>query len=72
MKKLISIAEVAQRLGIHKASIHRMLGRGEFVAPIQVSPRRVAFDEGEVDAWVASRPRGALQRPAHLSASDLV
>jgi excisionase family DNA binding protein len=70
--KLLSINEVAGRLGVGAMSVRRMIDRGEFIPPIQVSPRRVAFDENEVAAWVASRPRGKLQQPSHLAASSLV
>ncbi|HEX7650724.1 MAG TPA: AlpA family phage regulatory protein, partial [Noviherbaspirillum sp.] len=65
-----SIDEVAQRLGLATMSIRRMIDRGEFISPIQVSPRRAAFNEAEVDAWLASRPRGKFPQPAQFVTDD--
>lgn len=59
--KLINREQVRQKLGGDAApsmrTIERMVARGEFVQPIQVSPGRVMFDEEEVDAWLESRRR---------------
>lgn len=57
--KLISYEEVQRKLGgddgPSRRTIERMVERGEFVAPVQVSPRRVMFAEAEVDAWIETR-----------------
>ena len=61
--RLISFQDAARRLDLSKNTLRRMIARGEFIAAVQVSPKRVAFVEAEVDAWLASRPRalGAVQ-----------
>ncbi|MGV8955309.1 MAG: helix-turn-helix transcriptional regulator [Cypionkella sp.] len=64
---LLSIEQVAERLGVSTMSVRRMIERGEFIDPIQISPRRVAFDAHEIAAWLALRPRGKMRQPAHLA-----
>jgi predicted DNA-binding transcriptional regulator AlpA len=60
--KLINYEDVQRKLGGDKGpsrrTIERMVERGEFVAPIRVSPRRVMFSEAEVDSWIAARKVG--------------
>lgn len=55
--KLLSFNEASKRVGVNPATVRRLLGRGEFVQPLVLSPRRVAFIEDEVDAWLLARPR---------------
>ncbi len=59
--KLINYEEVQRKLGGNEGpsrrTIERMVERGQFVAPVQVSPRRVMFAEAEVDTWIESRKR---------------
>ena len=59
--QLITYEDVRAKLGGDKGpserTIRRMVDRGEFVQPIQVSRGRVMFDAAEVDAWLASRRR---------------
>lgn len=69
---LLKIAEVAKRVGLSAMSIRRMVDRGEFVKPIQISPRRIGFDADEVAAWLANRPRGKFQYPAQFTDHDLL
>ena len=53
--RLLKISEVQQRTTLDRATLNRMIARGDFVAPIRLSPSRVAFREGDVEAWIASR-----------------
>lgn len=65
--QLITKQQVRMKLGGDAApsirTIERMIARGEFVQPIQVAPRRVMFEEAEVDAWLESRRRQGGARP---------
>lgn len=58
--KLISFGAVAERLGVAQNTVRRMVDRGEFIQPLILSERRVAFSESEVDEWISRRPRGSL------------
>lgn len=68
-EKLLTFAQVADRLGIGESTVRRMVWRDEFVRPLILSKRRIAFRELEVEAWIASRPRGCLEQPASLKVS---
>lgn len=63
-EKLITFAQVAAKLGVGESTVRRLVLRGELVQPLILSARRIAFVEAEVDAWIASRPRGHLAPPA--------
>ena len=56
--KLLKIAEVQERTTLDRATINRLLARGEFVSPVRLTPARIAFRECDVEAWIASRARG--------------
>ncbi len=54
--KFLTIREAADRTGLSRSSLYRLLnGNPSFLRPVQLSARRVAFVEAEVDAYVAAR-----------------
>lgn len=63
MRKLLTTAETAARLGIGDSTLRRLVDRGECVQPVILAPRRVAFYEDEIEVWLAHRPRGRLPAP---------
>ena len=60
--KLITFAELKPQKGIGYCRIHlmRKVEAGEFPQPVQLSDRRIAWIEEEVDGWVSGR--AALRR----------
>ena len=50
--RLPAVCEVT---GLSKATIYRLLARGEFPARVKLSPRCVGWRVAEVDAWLAAR-----------------
>jgi len=64
--KLISYARLAPDKGIDYSRDHlrRKCKAGEFPKPIQLSERRIAWDEAEVDAWLADKVRACNERAA--------
>lgn len=52
---IMTIQEVALRLGITRGTIQAMRKRGDFVPEVKLSPRRVGFREDDLDAWLAAR-----------------
>jgi len=61
MKKIIGKKMMYEKLGISSTTLWRMIQRGEFPAPIQISPRRVGWLEEDVDQWIEKRKlRGAV------------
>lgn len=58
--------EVARATGLSRTTAWRLQKRGEFPAPYVISPGRVGYREGEVEAWRVSRDLrgpGARSRP---------
>ena len=63
MTKIIRIAVVEDRTGLKRPTIYRRMGEGTFPRQIQLGPNSVGWDEAEIDAWLADRPRGPLAEP---------
>lgn len=61
----IDIDQVAAYLSLSNSSIERMVRKGEFPAPRQLSGRRVAYLLKEVDSWLESRPVSDLLPPVN-------
>jgi prophage regulatory protein len=64
--KLLSREQVMEITTLHFTTIYRLMAKGEFPRPHQITERRVAWSEAEVDAWIKSRPRAALEMPPQL------
>jgi predicted DNA-binding transcriptional regulator AlpA len=45
-----------RKLDLSESTLRRMIGRGEFIDAVRVSPNRVAFAADAVDTWLANRP----------------
>lgn len=53
--RLIRRKEVQSKTGFGASSIYAEMAKGKFPKPIQISERRVAWLESEIDAWIAER-----------------
>jgi predicted DNA-binding transcriptional regulator AlpA len=51
--------QVAAMISVSLSTLSRMIERGEFDQPHQLSPRRVGWPLSTVQAWIASRPQRA-------------
>ena len=54
-KRILRRHEVADTVRLSQATIYRMIGRGEFPAPVQLGPRAVGWREADVVEWLESR-----------------
>lgn len=64
-RSLLKAGEVADRLGLHVASIWRLVQSGNLPAPFYVAPRAARWDARELEVWLAERrmtPRQAAAR----------
>lgn len=52
--------EVIAIAGASDNTIRRMIERGEFPAPIQISPRAIGWRKSDIHAWLSSRPEAHL------------
>tara|TARA_R110002110_G_C13338488_1_gene707478 strand:- start:57 stop:404 length:348 start_codon:yes stop_codon:yes gene_type:complete len=58
---LLTVKETLAKTGYRSRNTLAAKVRNEgFPPPVQVGSNRLGFDAGEVDAWLASRPRGFL------------
>ncbi|WP_174492926.1 helix-turn-helix transcriptional regulator [Acinetobacter sp. Marseille-Q1623] len=53
--RLIRRKEVQEKTGFGASSIYAEMAKGNFPKAIQISERRVAWLESEIDAWIAER-----------------
>jgi prophage regulatory protein len=54
---VLRIKHVSERVDYHPAHIRRLVKAGQFPAPIQLSPNRVAWIEAEIDEWLEGKRR---------------
>ena len=57
MDQLLTRREVEHRVRLSRSSLYRKMREGSFPCPIQIGERAVRWQEAEVAAWIASRPR---------------
>ena len=57
VQRLLSTPDVAARLGIGLSTLRRMVQSGDFIEPLRLSERRVAYIESDIDDWIESRKR---------------
>lgn len=63
--------ETLRLVGLGDNTVRRMVERGEFPHPIQISPRTVGWRKTDIHAWLESRPIAHLppvQRKAKAAA----
>ena len=56
--RLMTRVEVERRIGLKTSKLYKMIRADEFPCPLKISPRAVRWHESEVEAWIASLPRG--------------
>lgn len=54
-QRLIRRKEVQTKTGLCTSSIYALMKKGDFPQSLQISIRRVAWIESEVDQWVSDR-----------------
>jgi len=52
---LIRWRELLHRTGLTETSARRAIARGDLPAPVTIGPRCVAFNEADVDRFIAAR-----------------
>jgi len=52
---LIRLSELIRKTGMSRSTIYARVKRGEFVTPVQLGPRSVAWSAAAVDRWIAER-----------------
>ena len=52
---MLRIAQVLAITGLGKTKIYELQAQGDFPMRVQLTPKRVAWVEAEVQAWLAAR-----------------
>jgi predicted DNA-binding transcriptional regulator AlpA len=52
---VVSLGEAAVMISLSRSGIYRLINAGDFVQPIQLSPRRVGFRVDDINAWLLAR-----------------
>lgn len=52
---LLNRQSVQTRTTLSRSCIYAMIAKGEFPAPIQLTARRVAWRETDVEGWIEAR-----------------
>lgn len=53
--RLLKRKEVETKTSMAASTIYAEIAKGKFPKPVQLSPRRVAWLESEIDKWIAER-----------------
>ena len=54
-EQLLKSADVAEIIQVSPRTVQRLAAEGDFPSPIRVSPGRLRWRQGDVDAWLESR-----------------
>ena len=52
---LLRMPEIVRRTGLSRSTVYRMVERGEFPGPVQLTSRTVAWASCDVDGWIKRR-----------------
>lgn len=54
---ILRIREVSRMVGVGRATIYRLLARGDFPRPLQLGARSIGWREDEIQEWIEGRER---------------
>lgn len=57
--RFVSIPEFVKRSSLSRATVYNLIEAGELPKPIRLTTNRVAWPDGVVDAWFASKMEAA-------------
>jgi len=57
-RKALRLPAVAEKTGLSKTHLYRLVQAGKFPKPIKLSERVSAWDEAAIDSWLAAKFAG--------------
>jgi prophage regulatory protein len=60
--RFVRIHEVANTIGLSTRTIQRLVKKGDFPPPIQLSERIIGWTEASIDLWMSDREKAAYER----------
>lgn len=61
MPRLLRISEVVERVGLSRTCVYDLIASGDFPAQRQISRRRVAWLESDIESWLRNRTPGGRE-----------
>ena len=55
LKRFVSVAEFRARSSLSTSTTYKLMADGALDRPAKISPGRVGWDAGYIDAWLAAR-----------------
>ena len=52
---LLAMTSLKNRTSLSRSCIYALIAEGKFPAPVQLTARRVAWRESEVEGWIQAR-----------------
>ena len=65
-KRTLKLEEVLGLVSLSRATVYRMMSRGEFPRPVRVGRRAARWHSDEVEEWLASRPHTVPESPGRV------
>lgn len=59
-RRFMKISDVVSETSLSRATIYRLIAKGNFPTPIKVSTQRVAWPESAVHDWMEQQTENAL------------
>jgi prophage regulatory protein len=59
VRRALRLHKVAEKTGLSKTHLYRLIKAGKFPQPTKLSERISAWDEASVDAWLIEKFEGA-------------
>lgn len=59
MARFITPKQTCEKIAVSRTTLDRMVGAGAFPKPIRLTERRLAFNEADVEAWMAAKLEAA-------------
>lgn len=52
MARLLTVHEVAEKVGLSRTNVWNLLKKGEFPSPVYPSERSTRWIESDIDSWI--------------------
>ena len=59
MAQFLTPKAVCAKIAVSRATLDRLVKAGDFVSPIRITERRLAFNAADVEGWMVARMEAA-------------
>jgi prophage regulatory protein len=61
-ERFLSMRQVLERVGLSRTTLYERMDAGTFPRSVPLGPKRIAFVEGQVDAWMTTQISTPVKR----------